>query len=164
MRVPSARNRLIKEKALLQRWSYGSRDQATFWVSMSKWFMVKPHTSDMRVTYEWYTSDIWVTYKYTRVTYEWHACTYEWHTSTYVSNTDDMRLHASDIWMTYKYMQVSFSSQNNSDFMGLKILQIPWYHRVFHEQKSSTVTFQTLIWNEGLGYRWRENGHFRWSA
>ena len=47
--------------------------------------------------------------------------------------------------MTYKYMQVSFSSQNNSDFMGLKILQIPWYYRVFHEQKSSTVTFQTLI-------------------
>ena len=48
--------------------------------------------------------------------------------------------------------------------MGSKTLQIHCYYRVSQEQSSSTVTFQALIWNEIVGDRWRENGHFRWSA
>ena len=62
------------------------------------------------------------------------------------------------------YTYVSFSSQNNSNFMGLKIFQIHCYYRISQEQSSSTVTFQALIWNEILRYQWKENGHFRWSA
>ena len=54
------------------------------------WFMVKSHTSDIRMTYE----DI-------RVTFRWHASTYEWH-------TDDIRVNASDILMTYEYIRVRY--------------------------------------------------------
>ena len=43
------------------------------------------------------------------------------------------------------YTYVSFSSQNNSNFMGLKILQIHCYYRISQEQSSSTVTFQALV-------------------
>ena len=85
-------------------------------------FMVKPHTSDIRMTYEhirvtygWHTStyechmddirvhmnDISMTYEYMRVTYGWHASTYEWHTSTYEWNTNDTRVYTSDIRVTY---------------------------------------------------------------
>ena len=45
-------------------------------------FMVKPHTSNIRMTY-----------KYIRVIYGWHASTYERH-------TDDIQEHPSDIRMT----------------------------------------------------------------
>ena len=53
-------------------------------------FMVKPHASDIRMTYE-----------YKRVTYWWDTSTYEWH-------TDDIRVHASDIRMTYEYIRVTY--------------------------------------------------------
>ena len=43
------------------------------------------------------------------------------------------------------YTYVSLSSQNNSNFMGLKTLQIHCYYRIYQEQNSLTVTFQTLI-------------------
>ena len=43
------------------------------------------------------------------------------------------------------YTYVSFSPQNNSNSMGLKILQIHSYYRISQEQSSSTVTFQRLI-------------------
>ena len=56
------------------------------------------------------------------------------------------------------YTNVSFSSRNIWSFMGSKTLQIHCYYRISHEQHSSTLTFQTLIWNELVGYRWRENG------
>ena len=52
--------------------------------------MVKPLTSDIRMTYEY----IWVTY-------EWHASTYEWH-------ADDMRVHTSDTRMTYEYIRLTY--------------------------------------------------------
>ena len=48
--------------------------------------------------------------------------------------------------------------------MGSKTLQIYCYYQISQEQSSSTVTFQALIWNEIVEYRWRENGHFKWSA
>ena len=38
------------------------------------------------------------------------------------------------------------------------------FHAVSLEQKNSTVTFQALIWNEGLRYRWREYSHFRYGS
>ena len=41
--------------------------------------MIKPHTSDIRMAYEY----IWVTYG-------WHTSTYKWH-------ADDIRVHTSDI-------------------------------------------------------------------
>ena len=59
------------------------------------------------------------------------------------------------------YICVSFSPQSNSNFMVLKILQIHYNCRISQGQSSSTITFQTFIWNEGVGYRWKENGHFR---
>ena len=34
--------------------------------------------------------------------------------------------------------------------MGFKILLIHCYYRISQEQSSSTVIFQTLIWNEGV--------------
>ena len=54
------------------------------------------------------------------------------------------------------YTYVSFSSQNISNFMGLKTLQIHCYYRITQEQISSTVIFQALIGNEMVGYRWKE--------
>ena len=53
-------------------------------------FMVKPHTSDIRMTYE-----------HIRVTYGWHTSTYECH-------MDDIRVHMNDISMTYEYMRVTY--------------------------------------------------------
>ena len=38
--------------------------------------------------------------------------------------------------------------------MGLKILQMHCYYRVSHEQSNSMLSFQTVIWNKGIGYRW----------
>ena len=52
-------------------------------------FMVKPHTSDIRVTYRVYTSDIPMTYEH----YQWH--------------TDDIRVYTSDIRMTYEYIRLT---------------------------------------------------------
>ena len=76
--------------------------------------MVKPHKSDIRMTYEyirvtygWHTSDIRMTYEYIRVTYRWHTSTYEWH-------TDDIRVHTSDIRMTYEYIRVTYEWHTNS--------------------------------------------------
>ena len=84
--------------------------------------MVKLHTSDIRMTYEYirvtygrhasayewhtddirvHTSDIRMTYEYIRVTYGWHTSTYEWH-------TDDIRVHTSGIQMTYEYIRVIY--------------------------------------------------------
>ena len=48
--------------------------------------MVKPQTSDIRMTYE-----------YIRVTYGWHTSTYEWHTGHIRVHTSNIRLHKSDI-------------------------------------------------------------------
>ena len=48
-------------------------------------FMVKPHTSDIRMTYG-----------YIRVTYGWYTSTYQLH-------RDDIRVHTSGIWMTYEW-------------------------------------------------------------
>ena len=84
------------------------------------WLMVKLHTSDIQMAYEWHTSiyewhtddiqvntsDIQVTYEYIRETYKWHTnamkiiklykeFTYKWH-------TNDIQLYTSDIRMTYK--------------------------------------------------------------
>ena len=91
-------------------------------IDRKKWFMVKPHTSatrmtyeDIRVTYGWHmstyewhtndirvhTSDIRMIYKYIRVTYGWHTRTYKWHTV-------DIRVHTSDIRMTYEYIRVTY--------------------------------------------------------
>ena len=53
-------------------------------------FMVKPHTSDIRMIYE-----------YIRVTYGWHTSTYERH-------TDDIRVHTSDIRLTYEYIRMTY--------------------------------------------------------
>ena len=39
------------------------------------------------------------------------------------------------------YTYVSFSFQNDSNFMGLKILQIHCYYQISQGQSSSTVTF-----------------------
>ena len=64
--------------------------------SYQKWFIVKPHTSGIRMTYE-----------YTRVTYGWHTSKYEWHTSTHERHTDDIRVHTSDIRMTYEYIRMT---------------------------------------------------------
>ena len=63
-----------------------------------KRLMVKPHTSDIRMTYESSTCELHadVTYKYIRVTYRWHTSTYEWH-------TDDIWVHTSDIRMTCEW-------------------------------------------------------------
>ena len=96
-------------------------------------FMVKPHTSDIRMTYEYkrvtygwdtstyewhtdeirvHTSDIRMTYTYIRVIYGWHRSKYEshtvWHTSTCEWHMDDIRVHTSDIRMTYKYVRVTY--------------------------------------------------------
>ena len=55
--------------------------------------MVKPHASDIQLS-QVRTSDIRMTYEYTRVTYVWHWSTYEQH-------TDDIRV-------AYEYMQVTY--------------------------------------------------------
>ena len=59
--------------------------------------MVKPHASDIRMTYEY----IRVTYEYIQVTYGWHTSTCEWH-------TDDILVHTSDIRITYKCTQMIY--------------------------------------------------------
>ena len=95
-----------------------------------KGFMVKPQTSDIRMTYEYirvtygsHTSDIRITYEWhtdhIRGTYKWHAddvrvhtsdirMTYEWHTDqirvTYGPNTSAIQVHMNDIRMTCKLM------------------------------------------------------------
>ena len=56
-------------------------------IGFLKRFMIKPHTSHIRMTRE-----------YIRVTYGWHTSTYEWH-------TDDIQVHKSDIRMTCKYIR-----------------------------------------------------------
>ena len=67
------------------------------------WFMVKPHTSDIQMTYEfirvihgwhtsaykWYTDDTQVHTCDIQMKYGWHTSTYEWHTN--------------DIQMTWKW-------------------------------------------------------------
>ena len=53
-------------------------------------FMLKPQTSDKRMTYE-----------HIRVRYGWHMSTYEWH-------TDDKWVHTSDIRITCEYIQVTY--------------------------------------------------------
>ena len=64
-------------------------------------FMVKPHRTDIRMTYE----DI-------QVKYGWHTSTDEWHTDdirvTYERHTDDIRIYTSDIRMTYEYIRVTY--------------------------------------------------------
>ena len=52
--------------------------------------MVKAHTSDIRMTYEWKTSGMRMTYEYKRV------------------HTNDMLVYASVIRMTHKYMPVTY--------------------------------------------------------
>ena len=91
-------------------------------------FIVKPHTSYIRMTYEyirvkydWHADDIWVhtsgirmTYEYIRVTCGRHTSdirmisgdirvTYGWPTSTYEWYTDDIRVHTSGIRMTCEW-------------------------------------------------------------
>ena len=101
------------------------------WFYHEPGFMVKPYTSDIRMTtsaYEWHTDDIGVhtsdirmTYEYIWVTYRWHSSTYEWHTddmqvrkthgwhtSTYDWHTDDIRVYRSDIRMTCEYIRVTY--------------------------------------------------------
>ena len=51
---------------------------------------------------------------------------------------------------------VSFSSQNHSNFLGLKTWQIHCYYRISQEHSISTVTLRALIEHENVGYRWRE--------
>ena len=53
-------------------------------------FMLKPQTSDKRMTYE-----------HIRVRYGWHMSTYEWH-------TDDKWVHTSDIRMTHEYIRMTY--------------------------------------------------------
>ena len=76
-------------------------------------FMVKAHTSDIRMTYEyipvtcgwhtstyqWHTDDIRVHTS----TYRWHTSTYEWHTDDIRVHTDDIQVHMSDIRMAVTY-------------------------------------------------------------
>ena len=59
-------------------------------------FMVNPHTTDIRMAYE-----------YIRVTHGWHTNTYEWY-------MDDIRVHRSDIVMTYKYIRVTYVWHTNT--------------------------------------------------
>ena len=62
--------------------------------------MVNPHTSDIRMTYE-----------YIRVTYGWHTSTYKRHTDDIQGHTSDIRMtwvHPSDIRMTYEYIRVTY--------------------------------------------------------
>ena len=65
--------------------------------------MVKPHTSDIRMTDEY----IRVTYGWHTSTYEWRTddmrVTYRWHMSTYEWHTDNIRVHTSDIRMTFEW-------------------------------------------------------------
>ena len=53
-------------------------------MSTSNRFMVKPQTSDIRMTYE-----------YIGVTYGWHTSTYEWH-------ADVIRVQTNDMWFERK--------------------------------------------------------------
>ena len=71
---------------------------------MLKRFMVKPHTSDIRMTFE-----------YIRVTYGWHTRTNEWwwHTRTYEWHTNDTWVHTSDMRMTYEYIRVTYGWHTN---------------------------------------------------
>ena len=78
-------------------------------------FMVKPHTSDIRMTYE-----------YIRATYGWHTSTYEW-------DTDNIREHMSDIRMTYEYIQVTYEH-----------IRMPYeYLRVTYRWHTSTYEWHT---------------------
>ena len=74
----------------------------------SKWFMVKPRTSDIQMTYEyirvaygWHRSD-------TRMTYEYIQVMYGWHTSTYERHTDVTLVHTTDIRMAYEYIKIKY--------------------------------------------------------
>ena len=88
-----------------------------------QWFIVKPHTSDIRVideyirvTYGWHTSTYeWHT-DYIRVTYGWHTSTYEWRTIryeyiqvTYVWSTSSYDWHTT----TYEYIRVTYEWHNS---------------------------------------------------
>ena len=94
-------------------------------------FMLKPHTSDIGMTHEWHTDDIWVHTSDIRMTYEshtddipvwvtygWHTSTYKWHTNTYEWHTDDIRVYTNDIpvhidkiWAHTNSMQMTWEWQ-----------------------------------------------------
>ena len=53
-------------------------------------FIVKPHTSDK-----------WMTYEYIRARYRWHTSTSEWY-------MDDIRVYTTETRMTYEYIRVTY--------------------------------------------------------
>ena len=65
------------------------RMSLVFGFTTNLWFMVKPQTSDIRMTYD-----------YIRVIYEWHTSTYNWH-------TDVIWMHTSDIRMKCEYIKIT---------------------------------------------------------
>ena len=100
--------------------------------------MVKPHTSDTRMTYEYigvtcgwhmstyewhtddirvHTSDIRMTYEYIRVTYGWHTSIYEWHTDDIRAHTSDIRMTHEGIWVTYKWHFIRMAFEWHTDDM-----------------------------------------------
>ena len=107
----------FKKKVKVQK-IYSSKRSNTFTYlidpSHMKWFMVKSHTNDIRMTYEtyeWHTDDIRVhtdDIQDIRVTYEWHKSTYEWYTDDIRVHTGDIRVYTSDIQMTYEYTQMTY--------------------------------------------------------
>ena len=64
--------------------------------------MVKPHTSDIRMTYE-----------YIRVAYRRHTSRYEWHTNGVRVHTDDLQAYRSDIQMKYQWHESTYDWHTN---------------------------------------------------
>ena len=109
-----------------------------------KWFMVKPHTSHIRMTYE-----------YIQVTYGWHTNTYEWHmddipvytsdislyTSKYEWHADNIRVYTDDIRMTDEYIQIKYEhiQGHTSDIR----VTCKWHKKYL---ELSDRNFQSYLW------------------
>ena len=72
--------------------------------------MVKPQTSDIRMTYE-----------YIRVTYGWNTSTYEWHTGGIRVHTSYIRVHKSDIRTIHRHRILSNSAALSNSTASLII-------------------------------------------
>ena len=110
----------------------------------SKGFLVKPHTSDIRMTYV-----------YIQVPYGCHTSTYEWH-------TDDIRVHANGIRVTYEYIRVT--SNIRMTFECIRITRAHMsdirmkyeYIRVTYEWHARAWHTSTSKWR--LTYEWHTSG------
>ena len=90
-------------------------------------FMVKPWTSDIRVTTitcECHTGDIQVHTSGVRVKYEYIWLTCGWHTSTYDWQTGDIRVTYEYIQVTYGWHTITYKWHTNDILVTYEYIQM----------------------------------------